>query len=277
MSLLLGFIIPLKPRKESMDWDNDVRLLQKTLRSVVNQTNSSFKVYVVYTDEPLQKTDHPRVKYIAYPFPFMEYDDVDAANPGEFLPSATRLVERRFDKGRKIMYGCRIAKEEGCKYLMNVDADDLVSNRIAAHIASHNEGGECAGWFIPKGYVWNEAENRLYRQSKMHLFNGSTHILSSKLLPIPEPDATHWQNFNWFVAHGWTRIRFQDKLGAALRPLPFYGVVYVVHPTNISGVMKSVSEKSIKGIIKRLFLRKRITSAIRAEFNLPANDKGATC
>jgi hypothetical protein len=102
----------------------------------------------------------------------------------------------------------------------------------------------------------------------MHLFNGSTHILSSKLLPIPEPESTHWQHFNWFVAHGWTRIRFQDKLGAALQPLPFYGVIYVVHPTNISGVMKSISRKSIKGMIKRLLLRKRVTKSILQAFNL---------
>src|SRR5690606_39312412 len=64
------------------------------------------------------------------------------------------------------------------------------------------------------------------------------------------------------------RIRFQDKLGAALQPLPFYGVIYVVHPTNISGVMKSISRKSIKGMIKRLLLRKRVTKSILQAFNL---------
>lgn len=265
---MLAFILPLKPRKESRDWVNDNNMLSQTLKSLLRQTDSTYKIYVVYTDEPSELMKHPNLEYLRFPYPFLEYEQVDAANPGEFLPNAKRLVERRFDKGRKIMFGCAQAREEGCTYLMAVDADDLVSDKLAAFVKENSMGGSVPGWYIPKGYVWKEGTNRLYRQFNMHLFNGSTHIIQTSKLPLPDMNSLHWQFFNWFVAHGWTRIRCKDKLGIELQPIPFYAVVYVVHDTNISSVGQVLSLGTLRAILKRMVLRKRITEKIRAEFGI---------
>ncbi len=265
---MLAFILPLKPRKESNDWSNDNRMLKRSLSSLFGQTQRAYKIYVVYTDEPEELIEHSQLEYLHFPFPFLEYDQVDAANPGEFLPNAKRLVERRFDKGRKIMYGCIKAKADGCTYLMSMDADDLVSNKLVAYIENNNMNGTVPGWYIPKGYVWKEGTKKLYRQFNMHLFNGSTHIIHASKLPLPDMSSLHWQFYNWFVAHGWTRIRCKDKLGIELQPIPFFAVVYVVHHTNISSVSQVVSLRSLKGVLKRLILRKRLTERICAQFGI---------
>ena len=57
---------------------------------------------------------------------------------------APDYAERMIDKGRKITLGCQVAKELGCKYLMAVDSDDLISNQIAKFV--NEKGASPANW-----------------------------------------------------------------------------------------------------------------------------------
>lgn len=263
---MIGFVLPFKPKKESSDWSNDNRLLQNTITSLLQQKSVEFFAYVVYTDEPENRILHDHVKYIAFPLRFLEYDEIDMGNPGVFVPNKQRLVERRFDKGRKIIFGCQCAKEDGCSYLMSVDADDLISNKLVEYIEKHNNQDTLAGWYIPKGYVLNSMNKKLYRQYKMHLFNGSTHILRADLVPIPDFKSLDWQNYNWFVSHGWTKVRLKEQLGVELLPIPFYAVIYVVHHSNISPIFSIIRAKSFRNFIKRLIYRLPFSRTIQATF-----------
>jgi hypothetical protein len=263
---MIGFVLPFKPRKESSNWSNDNRLLQNTVNSLLQQKSSGFMVYVVYSDEPENKILHENVRYFSFPFRFLEYDEIDVGNPEFFVPNQQRMVERRFDKGRKIIFGCQKAKEDGCSYLMSVDADDLISNKLVEYIDNNSQQDTVAGWYIPKGYVLNSINEKLYRQHKMHLFNGSTHILRADLVPIPDFDSLDWQKYNWFVSHGWTKIRLKEQLGVELLPIPFYGVIYVVHHSNISPIFSIIKAQSFRNFIKKFIYRLPFRSSIKDTF-----------
>ncbi|UWU48472.1 hypothetical protein APLC1_3267 [Limnospira platensis C1] len=44
---MLGFFIPIKSRKISKSWDNLSLLLERTARSMCNQTHPDFRIIVV--------------------------------------------------------------------------------------------------------------------------------------------------------------------------------------------------------------------------------------
>src|SRR5690606_4716603 len=134
--------------------------------------------------------------------------------------------------GKKITYGCKIAKEDGCDYIMSVDADDLISNQLLNYIEANNNNGKVPGWYIEKGYVVSEGGNWAIRQKKMHLFNGSTHILRSDIINIPDFNSTEWHDFSLFTAHGWIKGRLKKYFNIEIEPIGFYAVVYIIHHNN---------------------------------------------
>lgn len=265
---MIGFILPFKPKKESGNWENDNLLLAQTIHSILSQTNPCFKVYVVYSDLPTVIIDNPKVRYINFSFPFMEYAEVDRANPGEFIPNTKRLVERRFDKGRKSIYGCHYAKEDGCDYLMLVDADDLISNKLVSYIEGNKNNNTLPGWYVNKGYILNKNSGKILRQRKMHLFNGSTHILRSDLIDIPDFNDLNWQKYNWFVSHGWTKARIKQIYDLELQPIPFRAVIYVAHQSNISPVLSIVESRRLKNFLKRIIFGLKFSDKIKKEFGI---------
>lgn len=267
MMFKLGFVIPLKPRKESSDWDNDMQLLNNTIRSILNQSVNNYKVFVVYSDEPTIQLKHDNLSYIKAPFPFWEFDQVSLANPGKFPSNSRRLAERRFDKGRKILWGCKFAVEQGCTYLMSVDSDDLVSNKLVAYL-EEKSNDNVAGWYVPKGYVFNTQTGKMNRQHSFHHLNGSTHIVRSNLIPIPDFTSGNWNDYSWFVAHGWMCGRIKRLYNVELEPVSFPAIVYIAHQTNISPVFSLVNKKSFKNYLKRFFLGVALSNSIKEEFSI---------
>ena len=114
------------------------------------------------------------------------------------------MLERRWDKSKKIFYGCKIAKEEGCTYLMSVDADDLVSNRLVSYIDDRIKENDVPGFYIKKGFLLHTGEKRMIKISEgMQNFNGSTHILKTDYVEIPDFNTGEWMDYNLFTSHGW--------------------------------------------------------------------------
>jgi hypothetical protein len=67
---------------------------------------------------------------------------------------------------------------------MIVDADDCVSNRIAAFVNSHTDSN---GWVLKNGYIYKEHD--LVMRHERFRFNqlcGSCNILKFGLWPLPE-------------------------------------------------------------------------------------------
>lgn len=265
---MIGFVIPLKPKSQSKNWEKDCAMLNNTLASLLNQTNEHFKVFVVYTDAPDLNIQSSKLHFIQFPFPFIPFDSIPEAQ--EILPHFSfdkLMLERRWDKSKKIFYGCKIAKEQGCNYLMSVDADDLLSNKLVEFVESRQTTNHVPGFYISKGYLLNYGKKRMIKINEgMQNFNGSTHILSSEFVVIPDFEKGKWMDFNLFTSHGWVLHRLKEQYNIQLESIPFPAVVYVAHGGNISKVSMQKFTGKIKQLIKSFIRGQYINSAIKKEF-----------
>lgn len=267
---MIGFILPFKPQAQSKNWQKDCALLKATIGSLLRQQSEAYKIYVVYSDKPQLDIDAEKLKLVAFPYPFVTADKINNAKDilHHFKYDNT-MLERRWDKSRKIMYGCMAAIEDGCDYVMSVDADDLLSNLLVKYIEERTKETKLPGFYINKGYLYNYGSSRMISiNGGMQNFNGSTHILHAGLIKKPDFENGQWIDFNLFTSHGWILYRLKEEAGIVLEPIPFPAVIYVAHGGNISNVS---SQKGI-GILKhwaKIILRgKHIDSIIRKEFNL---------
>ena len=105
---MIGFVVPIKPRRFSSNWDKDNRLLERTLGAILNQTNGGFKIFIPYTDKPEISFDHPAICWIPFDLPFVETKDIVdfETRVKRWMPDPV-YVSKMFDKGRKIMLGCQ--------------------------------------------------------------------------------------------------------------------------------------------------------------------------
>ncbi len=267
---MIGFVVPFRPKSESKDWQNDCLLLQHTVDSLLNQLDDAFEIFVVYTDEPSIKISDKKVHLVHFPFPFTGIDKIEGHEKIlHQFNNNTKMFERRWDKGRKICYGSMIAKKNGHKYIMSVDADDLVSNKLVQHLRERTAGKDVPGFYIEKGYLYSSGASAMIKvPEKMHLFNGSTHILREEFVPIPDFSSNDWHDYSLFTSHGWIRNRLKDKYGIIIEPISFPAIIYIAHSGNISKVNQLGFKDRLKRFVKLIVRRQPITSKIRAEFLL---------
>ena len=145
---MLVFIIPVKSKKVSGSWEQFSKLFERTLKSVTNQTSQNFKTIVVCHEKPTTTFDHPNLEYVQVNFhpPVLDPND-NKKNNG--------LKEE--DKSKKILYGVKYSKKYSPDYIMVVDADDCISNRIVQYVDEH-QNDEINGWFFKKGYIYREGD-----------------------------------------------------------------------------------------------------------------------
>jgi hypothetical protein len=267
--LKFAVIIPFRPKAESVNWENESALLHKTINSVLQQTYNAVNVFVIHNEEPVYTYDDRRVQYIQFPYGHQGYNEME--NRDDLLSKfkSQKMVVRRWDKARKLCYGSKLAKEAGCDYVMALDADDMLSNKLFDYLAKDSQKEKRDGWYMEKGYVYLERTNFLIKVPKtMRFLNGSTHILHSSLVHIPDFSSLTWLDYSLFTDHGWIKDRVKEQQGARLYPIPFPGLVYVVHRSNISKIAQRAFGFSVKAIIKRIVRGRFLTNALRKEFNI---------
>ncbi|MEO9070114.1 MAG: hypothetical protein ABI261_03700 [Ginsengibacter sp.] len=265
---MIGFIVPIKPKKFSKDWEYENKLLERTLRSITQQTDQCFKVFVVYNkeDKPEIDFEHSLISWIRYDFPFVEVEKIADYKSFVYKWHKPDYAEKMFDKGRKISYGCSFAKKMNCDYIMAIDSDDLISNRIASFVNEY--GNSEPGWYICNGYMYNENSKILVRSRQLHNINGSTFIIRKDLVPDCDFASLNFMDYNFFEAHGYLLLRIKQLFGLELAMLPFYGTVYVLHPNNSSDIFRLFNSSVIKKCTKYFLFGKLMNKGIRKEFNL---------
>jgi hypothetical protein len=263
---MIGFIVPIKPKAVSKNWDQDNRLLERTVRSICAQTSQHFKLVIVYNDFPDIMFEHPAIEFLHYSFPPVkaeQFEDLDYV----LTYYSREYAEKMMDKGKKIHYGCKKAIELGCSYMMGVDSDDLVSNRLAAFVQQKG-GPDKAGWRIKKGFIYEEGSNLLVKKMDIQNINGGTHIIRKDLIIIPDFSSNLYWNYNLFEAHGYTYQRLKDFHQAVLDDYPFFGIIYIVHQSNYSNILQLTQKRSFKNLVKKILRGKILSAALRKEFGL---------
>ncbi len=207
---MLVFVIPLKSAKISKSWDLVCQLFERCVKSACNQTSSDFRVIVVCNEKPEIRFNHPKITYIEGDFPLPE--------PGK--------VPGLMDRGRKVLTGLVHAKDSNPSYAMIVDADDCVSNQLAEFASRHPQGN---GWFVDKGYVYNEGGKFVYlRKKAFNRWCGTCHIINYNLYKLSVSTQGDDPYFYQFYGNHKEIKAAMDESGTPLQPLPFAGVVYTV-------------------------------------------------
>jgi hypothetical protein len=242
-------------------------MLERTVSSICNQTSRNFKLIIVYTDKPeIQFTDE-NIHYIAYTYPGIIISQIEDF---DFMSQwfTVEYAERMMDKSRKITLGCKVAKDLGCNYLMAIDSDDMISNKITQFV-NENLGSDIAGWRILNGYLYKESSRFVEKNKQIWAMNGSTHIIRADLVGIPDFETDFkLLSYNLFQQHPYTYQRLIDFHNEKLLDFPFFGTVYLIHANNYSQVGKILSTNKIKQFIKLLLRGKFLTKKIKEEFGI---------
>ena len=263
---MIGFVVPVKPKAVSRDWEYDNRLLVRTAKSICGQTDQKFKLMIVYSDYPEINFKHSNIILVHYPYGPVSVDEIeDLDYVLKYYPK--EYAERMMDKGKKIHYGCKIGMETGCQYLMGIDSDDLISNKLAEFV-NKNSGNHPAGWRIKKGYIYEENAKILIKKYGIQNINGGTHIIRKDLITIPDFTTNIFWNYNLFESHSYTYSRINDFHRELLIDYPSFGMIYIVHKNNYSDILRLMKAVTIKNLVKKIIRGKLISNKIREEYNL---------
>lgn len=210
---MLVFVIPLKSQQVAKSWERVSKLLERTLKSVCNQTSPNFRVVVVCHEKPQIEFTHPHIKYIEVDFP---------------VPKMATFEDKHTDKGRKILKGLICAREWNPSHTMVVDSDDCVSNRLAEFV---NKNSQYTGWFIDKGYRYQERNQLIYFKNKdFYTMCGTCNIIRYDLMELPDvPEYNRGYGYykNYYIDHEKLRGVLAEK-SIIIEPLPFAGAVYII-------------------------------------------------
>ena len=222
---MLAFIIPLKSRQVAKSWNRLSILLERCLKSVCSQTDTNFKVVVVCHEQPEIQFTHSQIEYISVDFPAPNLDNLSF---GEVKGVGDT------DKAQKILAGITHLKQDHPSHVMVVDADDCVSQHLAALV---NQNSDCDGWYLKKGYVYEEGKKIVFLNTKN--FNqscGTSIIIKYDLHHLLFPSQTYYDHHQHLL-----------KNGVVLKELPFVGAIYVIK----NGENQFMTTKRTKQLQKR--------------------------
>jgi NAD-dependent dihydropyrimidine dehydrogenase PreA subunit len=202
---MMVFVIPLKSKTITSDWASFSSLLNRCINSICSQTNTNFKVIVACHEIPATKfNDDSRVEFLKVAF-----------SPPILKKNPDDLWLKRADKGKKIKFAVDYGIRIGASYVMTVDSDDCVSNKICEFVCK-NGNDSISGWYVEKGYLYPEGKSYLYLNLKnFHTLCGTCVIIKPELI-----DLMYGKNF-WFDHE---RTNLEKDL--SLLPLPFPAAIY---------------------------------------------------
>ncbi|CAA2140262.1 hypothetical protein HYPP_01852 [Hyphomicrobium sp. ghe19] len=242
------FCMPLIGRLASNNWDHVVELLDQTLQSVLTQ-EGNIRVLVACNDVPASRFIYD---------PRLEFLHVEGAVPQTW-------GEKIRDKTIKLR---RIAEEvcrRGGGYVVMMDADDLVSNRLTRHIASTDNK---IGYLFQAGYLFNVAGQSFGLTNDFPIHCGTCAVFY-----VGENDLTPGVGVCAIIEQGkhTEYAKHSEAMGRRLEAVPFPAAIYLRHHgDNVSLARKSILRfRKTRNFLRRLVNRIYINDEIRAEFSVP--------
>lgn len=210
------FTSPFRSRQTTSDWRHACWLLENTLRSILNQTDGEFRVLIACHEIPdIEGADDVRVSFhqVAYEVP-------------------TTLDGMRQDKQHKRRFLAKLVREAGGGYLMHVDADDLVSRHLVAHVRRSREKN---GYIINNGIEFDLHTKKTFHCSYFDQTCGTCAIINFTPDDLPrDVDGDESCRYFRFGGHHLWRAAAEYE-GRPLAELGFPGAMYVLnHGQNLS-------------------------------------------
>lgn len=260
------FVIPFRARSTTRNWPQVCTLLEQTIASVLNSSDPRCRMVIVGHEKPDFSLPADRCLFLE-----AEFSPPDAAS--NELPGPERIFVWHTDKGRKLLMGIDRARQDGAKYFMPLDADDLISSELVGHCLRHDHPH---GYYVERGYRM-DADSPGWLFSRKQFFHecGSSCILRTEVAPLPEKIDLSKDFDDYYirryVVHAYVPECLQ-KQGTPLQELSFPAAVYRFHDQNIFANSMRRPDSWLRLRARRLFRGKRITEALRREFCIPASD-----
>ncbi len=258
---MLYFVIPLRDRSTTADWPGVCRLLERTLASAAGQLDPAWRILVAGHSRPEGIRIPQGCEFLPMPFPPPDLDPQ--------ISVESRMQRMRSDKGHKLLHGLARVRAEKGAYVMFLDADDLVSNRLAGYVAAHAGAN---GWYIDRGYRLDEQPRQmLFWRYGFYKECGSSYLIRADLAPFPErlDDSLDFSDYfvRRYVVHAYIRADLARR-GTPLAPLPFYGAIYTFNRRNMFAAGQRRPDPPWRNWARRLLKSRRITPELRREFGL---------
>jgi len=224
----LHFVIPLRARRVSTDFDKVSAQLNATLRSARRAVDPLHgRVLVV-------GHDHPEIDLSNLHAEFMQVD----FDPPRRLPKDSTdrdaLTELRVDKGRKLLAGLASLQPWPQDYFMCLDADDLVSSRVLDCLLRQRPAH---GFYFENGFMFNlNHPGRIFLRRQFYKECGSSFVLRVGSAPFPEKLDLSRGFSDYFIRRYEVHAYIPEAMARAGKPLvalPFPGAIYVVGGQNI--------------------------------------------
>jgi hypothetical protein len=266
------FVVPLRNPSVAHDWDRCVALCADTLNSALNQTapGESFRVILVCREFPENLIEHPSLEVIRYPFP----------NP------TPNWENQHHDKYLKIRHGLARARDFAPCYVMKLDADDLVNNRLVTYVLRDNNR---LGYFVDSGYRWHDGSASLQLTTKFYKGCGSSNILYAEKSQLPIDAADVSRQYDLVALGHNITVETLAQRGTPLRPIPFPAAIYRMTngeniTTHFSPFQTNASERPnwkfyVGHLLRKLIERcrcRRITSHVASEFSISKKQASQT-
>lgn len=245
-----AFAIPLKSKLVSRDWSIVGRLLSRTVRSLLNQSDPNFRIFLACHEVPeIPELQDPRVEILQARFGVPLYQ-------AEFM----------IDKHRKRELIAARWRTLGGGYMMSVDADDLVSNRLVDYVISQPSQ---RGFLVTKGYDLSEESGKVNFAPRFYKICGTNSVIRWHSDELPtEPFQSQDVLFRASIRHGNVgTVDFFARRGEPFASLPFPAVIYVrSHGDNATDVLHTESWK--RRLIRSMTPGFRANAGFAREFAL---------
>lgn len=245
---MLSFAIPLKSPKVSSNWNLVSLCFSRTLHSVFAQTNPNFLVYVAAHELPTTPYESdPRFRFI----------QINSAPP-------TSFEEQMLDKRRKIQAMASAIRVAGGGHVMKVDADDLVSRRLAQWVDDHPGH---PGWIFRSGLELVFRHNQIRNCPRFSRLCGTSSIVNYGPEELPSEQAVDDEE-PWDICSPHEQIESRRaRVGRPLEELPFVGSLYVVETNeNHSALSGNVGWK--RRLMRRTLACRSVDESLIHDFSL---------
>lgn len=218
------FITPLRAPALTLDWARTSKLFERTAASVFRQTMPDFRHIVICHEPPtLTRTYDDRLQFIKVDLP-ME------TRPTQFTSQVYPAMSR--DKVNKLLIGLGEARKRGASFVMLLDADDLVSNRLVEYVVSNPDAD---GWYVKCGWRYVYGQPWMTIADEFNKVCSSCHVLSRRWFAFPDDPGREREVEAAFISQGHEQaVDALAALGAKLRQIPFRAVVATESGENMS-------------------------------------------
>jgi len=220
---LLTFVIPLRPPAASRNWARVLERLHETARSIEAACAGSDDVRaVVVANRDAELGDLPKC---------FDVLRVDLAPPtvSVFKGEASDDERRQavwWDKGYKVASGMVFAKKLGSRFVMSVDADDLVASGLGDMARSDPDS---YGWYIDKGWLLPVGSRWGLVIGDFHNWCGTYAIVRTDLLPLEQSvDSMDPMVVRRIFGHHRDLIPEMIEKKTPLKPVEYRAAVYSI-------------------------------------------------